>query len=682
MDIQLINKEFDSQAYVQEVHHQPQYAVELLNRYSQLTLLEMFTCLFIPVSATAGASLTVTGSSGWSKLDGVDNNATLQNHQLVNGIIQMVGALIFSYQELMADIKRGASARHLNDQKMLDFAKKRAVIEVNFQQKINLDTSQEENATEELNVAVSKLYNEYFHEYYLGLLDKVISGELTLPLDEPFALNINPDQSFIKRVKLMGQSYDQYDAASDSINRQNAQILDREIKEYASHFSSIIDFFKKPLEISDTENEAQPFLVEPTKKDILQVFGQHLNNDLNELYCSEFDDEYWINYKRSWYIAIDHDMSGLPMTNLSLRAIQGSRIVGDTIAKTNVAINVPEGWASFGVAVLFLSACIGVGIVLHPIAIWIGISVFALLQVIPAYTNNYRFIVDSSHDVAYDLINKDIILEKRNKMRIALAFFASLFAATGIFTILYLGLTVGLTLMPFIMPMWLITALALTAGFCAFSAVITKSSKRIYQANPKLDDLNNMVTQIKSKQLVGAFLLSLGVVLGVSTLVGIPLFAGVASFPILILTLTCLNYNILTNVHSQTKAIDWKTAINDFLLSLNTFTILLGVACAVIILGPTLGLPLPVAFVLATIIGLSYGLYQYSNQKCVMNADDDLKLKSYVEYTNSLEIRNPITNQTDSNSLFHSQNYENSLSQVERMQEQPQDENVRSSRVQ
>jgi type III secretory pathway component EscV len=168
----------------------------------------------------------------------------------------------------------------------------------------------------------------------------------------------------------------------------------------------------------------------------------------------------------------------------------------------------------------------------------------------------------------------------------------------------------------------------------------------------------------------------------VSTLVGIPLFAGVASFPILILTLTCLNYNILTNVHSQTKAIDWKTAINDFLLSLNTFTILLGVACSVIILGPTLGFPLPVAFVLATIIGLSYGLYQYSNQKCVMNADDDLKLKSYVEYTNSLEIRNPITNQTDSNSLFHSQNYENSLSQVERMQEQPQDENIRSSRVQ
>ena len=169
MDIQLINKEFDSQAYVQEVYHQPQYAVELLNRYSQLTLLEMFTCLFIPVSATAGASLTVTGSSGWAKLDGVDNNATLQNHQLANGIIQMVGALILSYQELMSDIKRGASARHLNDQKMLDFAKKRAVIEVNFQQKINANTSQEEDARSELKVAVSKLYNEYFHEYYLYL---------------------------------------------------------------------------------------------------------------------------------------------------------------------------------------------------------------------------------------------------------------------------------------------------------------------------------------------------------------------------------------------------------------------------------------------------------------------------------------------------------------------------------
>ena len=70
------------------------------------------------------------------------------------------------------------------------------------------------------------------------------------------------------------------------------------------------------------------------------------------------------------------------------------------------------------------------------------------------------------------------------------------------------------------------------------------------------------------------------------------------------------------------STIDWKTAINDFLLSLNTFTILLGVACSVIILGPTLGFPLPVAFVLATIIGLSYGLYQYSNQKCVMNAVD------------------------------------------------------------
>ena len=135
----------------------------------------------------------------------------------------------------------------------------------------------------------------------------------------------------------------------------------------------------------------------------------------------------------------------------------------------------------------------------------------------------------------------------------------------------------------------------------------------------------------------------------------------------------------MTNVHSQTKAIDWKTAVNDFLLSLNTFTILLGVACSVIILGPTLGLPLPVAFVLATIIGLSYGLYQYSNQKCVMNADDDLKLKSYMEYTNSLEISNPIIDQTKFDSLFHDQNHTNSPSHLEGTQEESQDETVRSS---
>ena len=166
------------------------------------------------------------------------------------------------------------------------------------------------------------------------------------------------------------------------------------------------------MRVLDTENDEQPFIARPSKRYIFELFGQHLNDDLNALYCPQFDDEYWINYKRSWYIAIDHDMNGDPMTELSLGAIKGSRMVGDTIAKTNVAINIPEGWASFGVAVLFLSACIGVGIVLHPIAIWIGISVFALLQVIPAYTNNYRFIVDSSHDVAYDLINKDILLEK------------------------------------------------------------------------------------------------------------------------------------------------------------------------------------------------------------------------------------------------------------------------------
>ena len=92
-------EEFNSKSFIQDVSKQPQFAVELQNRYSELTLIEMFTCLFIPVSATAGASLTVTGSTGWAKLDGADNHATFQNHQLTNGIIQILGALIFSYQE-------------------------------------------------------------------------------------------------------------------------------------------------------------------------------------------------------------------------------------------------------------------------------------------------------------------------------------------------------------------------------------------------------------------------------------------------------------------------------------------------------------------------------------------------------------------------------------------------------
>ena len=583
---------------INSIHAMPDFYVDMVPNQEDF-LFNLGCYIGVYLSAVAGGTFAAQSQNSMGYIDRGSTQTHFIGLQIALWCVEAYYLFKYNKKELDHDLKRLLSTyspKLQEKQALIDFAKAYAVAEViSLNAKTDDSTDDDNHGKEDALLPLTfkdQYFRDYFRWYYLSELEAIIKeietgGELTERNKK--GLSKHPKLNFSNLNEQL------------RLKQNELNDLDSEIEEFSAQYQAIKDYL---IRIStNTEQET-------TKEGLRKGFYTALNEADLQLSHEE---------KRAYCLALKLSLDGQVYYGKTLSVF---RWIGFLFAWMNISVNVFEGWASFAVAILLLGALVGAHFTGMPLAFWIlGTSLFAIFMVIPAYLNNKDFILKSAEDIAYDALIIGEHLKHRDIQRMLIAGLAGIMAGIGIFAIVYVGMMTGLPLLPFSIGLVGIQIMSIFAALGAFISVTSKSSKVIYHANIKLDDLVQGFYGLDTKVLIQSiFIASIFICVPTLVLPGV-FFGGIASSILLggMLSAVIYYYNKDENPDQQFKNTS---------MMINTSTIMIASFVSIVLIGAIPIAPLNVG--LALIVCLSYGLYQYSNSLRVNDTSGEQIVEAYL----------------------------------------------------